>query len=116
MKYKVINSTHHLLFKFSGDTRKNEALFVKRQLFPYLRKIGIMVIIDLSGLEEFEPAVNLGVLYGIKKEVSLNNGELKLCSLDPKIAFDFKESRLDRLFKVYADLNTARKPQEEKSL
>ena len=60
--------------------------------------IGILVIIDLSGLEEFEPAVILGILYGIKKEVSLNNGELKLCSLDPKIVFYFKENRLDRLW------------------
>ena len=108
MKYEVINGVNHLLIKISGDTIKNEALFVKRQLFPCLRKIGIMVIIDLSGLERFEPVIILMVLSGIKKEINLNNGELRLCSLDTKIKFYFKENRLDRIFKVYEDLNTAR--------
>ena len=116
MKYEVINGVNHLLIKVSGDTIKNEALFVKKQLFPYLRKIGIMVIIDLSNLKSTEPVVVLGILNGIKKEVSLNNGELKLCSLNPQIEFYFKENRLDRIFKVYDDLDTARASQQEKSL
>lgn len=116
MKYVVINGINHLLIKISGDTIKNEALLVKRQLFPYLRNIGIMVIIDLSGLEKFESVVTLGVLNGIKKEISLNNGKLRLCSLCPKIKLYFKENRLDRIFKVYEDLNTARESKKEKSL
>ena len=116
MKYEVINEIDHLLIKISGDTIKNEALFIKRQLFPHLRKIGIMVIIDLSGLDKFEPVIILGVLNGIKKEIGLNNGELRLCSLDPKIKFYFKENRLDRIFKVFEDLNTARESNKEKLL
>jgi len=116
MKYEIINGINHLLIKISGDTIKNEALFVKRQLFPYLKKMGTMVIIDLSGLERFESAIILGVLNGIKKEVNLNSGELKLCSLDPKIKFYFKENRLDWIFEVYDDLDTARASQQEKSL
>lgn len=108
MKYNVIQSPNDLLIKISGETIKNEALLVKKQLGPYLRKIGILVIIDLSGLENCDPAVILGVLNGIKKEVNLNSGELKLCSLIPEIEFYFKENRLDRIFKVYDNLNRAR--------
>jgi anti-anti-sigma regulatory factor len=115
MKYKIIHSTNHLIIEISGDTIKNEALLVKKQLGPYLRRIGIMVIIDLSGLEECEPAVILGVLNGIKKEVGLNYGELKLCSLIPEIEFYFKENRLDRMFNVYEDLGRARESQREKT-
>ena len=114
MKYKVINENDHLLIKISGDTIKNEALYIKRQLFPYLRKVGIMVIVDLSGLERFEPVIILGVLNSIKKEISLNNGELRLCSLDSKIKFYFKENRLDRIFRVFEDLNTARESRRKK--
>lgn len=112
MKYRIIQSNKHLLIKISGDTIKNEALMAKRQLGPFLREIGIMVIIDLSGLEKCEPAVILGVLNGIKKEVGLNSGDLKLCSLIPEIEFYFKENRLDRIFNVYENLNRARESQK----
>jgi anti-anti-sigma factor len=89
-----------LLIKISGDTRNNEALLAKKMLSPFLRNKRLTVIVDLKGLVAFEPVVLIGVLNGIKKEVEVSRGNLKLCSVRPEIKFYFEENRLDRIFRV----------------
>ena len=100
MKYKIIDNQDHLLIKISGDTRNNEALLAKKMLSPFLRNKRLTVIVDLKELVAFEPAVLVGVLNGIKKEVEFSKGNLKLCSVRAEIRFFFKENRLDRIFRV----------------
>jgi anti-anti-sigma factor len=101
MKYMVIDRKDCIVIRLSGDTRNNEALLAKRLLLPYFRKIGIVVILDLNQLESFDPAILVGIIYGIRKEVDLLQGELKLCSLKSEIDYYFKENRLDRIFQVH---------------
>ena len=109
MKYHVVEDAAFFLIKISGETRKNEALPAKRALSPYLKERGIRVIMDLKELEKFEPITLLGVLNGIKKEIDLLGGGLKLCSLKQEILNYFKENRLDQIFQVYEDEERAKK-------
>jgi anti-anti-sigma factor len=109
MKYHLIEEDGLFLIKISGETRKNEAVVAKRRLTPYLKERGIRVIIDLRNSTSCEPIVLLGVLNGIRKEVALLGGCLKLCSLKPEIRDYLKENRLDQAFQIYEDEESARK-------
>lgn len=103
MKYQIIDKRGYLLIKISGETRANEPLLVKKMLLPYLNRKEISVVLDLNDLVRFEPVALVGVLNGIKKEVDLLKGQLKLCSLRPELIIYFRENRLDRIFRVCED-------------
>lgn len=90
MKYHIVEDAGFFLIKISGESRKNEAIFAKRVLSAYLKERGIRVIMDLKGLEKFEPITLLGVLNGVRKEIDLLGGNLKLCSLKPEILNYFR--------------------------
>lgn len=107
MKYQVIDNKDYTIIRISGDARDNEALLVKRLLFPYFRKMGIVLIIDFKQLKRAEPANLVGILNGIRKEVDLLKGELRLCSLKSEFDYFLKENRLDRIFQVHKDEKAA---------
>ena len=109
MKYHIVEDGGFFVIKISGEPRKNEALPAKRMLFPYLKETGVRVIMDLKELKNFEPIILLGVLNGIRKEINLLGGGLKLCSLKPEILKYFRENRLDQFFKICEDEERAKK-------
>lgn len=103
MKYQVIDERGYLLIKISGEIRDNESLLVKKMLSPCLNREEISVVLDLNELVRFKPVALVSVLNGIKKEVDLSRGQLKLCFLKPELVLYFKENRLDRIFEVCDD-------------
>ena len=109
MKYHIVNDNDFFIIKISGQPKKNEALQVKSVFSSYLKERGIRVIMDLKDLEKFEPITLLGVLNGMRKEIDLSGGYLKLCSLRPEILNYFKENRMDQVFKIYEDEEMAKK-------
>ena len=111
MKYHLTKDNDFFIIKISGQTKKNEALQVKTILSSYLKEKGIRVIMDFKELEleKFEPIALLGVLNGMRKEVDLLGGCLKLCSLKLEILDYFKENRMDQFFKIYEDEEMAKK-------
>ena len=109
MKYHIVKDNDFFIIKISGQTKKNEALQVKSILSSYIKERGIRVIMDLKELEKFEPITLLGVLNGMRKEVDLLGGCLKLCSLNQEILNYFKENRMDQFFKIYEDEEGAKK-------
>jgi anti-anti-sigma factor len=109
MKYHVVEDSGFVLIRISGKPKKNEALAAKRILFPYFKERGVRVIMDLKKLERFDPITLLGVLSGIKKEITLLRGDLKLCSLNPDMLNYFQENRLDNLFQIEKDEENAKK-------
>ena len=109
MKYHIVKDDDFFIVKISGQPKKNEALQVKSILSSYLKERGIRVIMDLKELEKFEPITLLGVLNGMRKEVDLLGGCLKLSSLNPEILNYFKENRMDQFFKIYEDEEGAKK-------
>ena len=109
MKYHIVEDGSFFVIKISGEPRKNEALPAKRMLFPYLKEKGVRVIMDLKEIKNFEPIILLGFLNGIRKEINLLGGGLKLCSLKPEILNYFRENRLDQFFKICEDEEKAKK-------
>ena len=109
MKYHIVKDDDFFIVKISGQPKKNEALHVKSILSSYIKKKGIRVIMDLKGLDKFEPITLLGVLNGMRKEVDLLGGCLKLCSLKLEILNYFKENRMDQFFMIYEDEKSAKK-------
>lgn len=85
MKYHIVEEDGFFLIKIFGKTRDNEGIQVKRMLHPYLKRKGIKTILDLKDLKKFESHVLIGVLQGIRKEIGLFKGDLKLCSFKPEI-------------------------------
>ena len=109
MKYHIVKNDNLFVIKISGQPKKNEALQVKRVLATHLKEKGIRVIVDFEGIEKFEPVALLGVLNGMRKEIDLLGGCLKLCSLNLEILNYFKENRLDQFFKIYKNEEGAKK-------
>lgn len=109
MKYYIVEENGCLIMKLSGETRKNEAVMAKGGLSPYLKKKGVKVIMDMKELEKVEPITLVGILNGIRKEVNLLRGGLKLCSLKPEILNYLRQNRLDHIFRIYEDRETAKK-------
>jgi anti-anti-sigma factor len=109
MKYHIAENDDFFIIKVSGQPKKNEALQVKSILSSYLKERGIKVIMDLKELEKFEPITLLGVLNGMRKEIDLAGGCLKLCSLNLEILNYFKENRMDQFFKFYEEEEMAKK-------
>lgn len=67
---------------------------------------GIKLILDFSNVQFLSSAV-LGLLMRISKKVYENNGQLKLCSINPKIYKIFKITRLTKIFDIYEDMASA---------
>ncbi|MDL1985593.1 MAG: hypothetical protein LWX54_15675 [Deltaproteobacteria bacterium] len=109
MKYYIVKDDDFFIVKISGQPKKNEALQVKSILSSYLKERGIRVIMDLKELEKFEPITLLEVLNGMRKEIDLLGGCLKLCSLKLEILNYFKENRMDQFFMIYEDEKSAKK-------
>ena len=109
MKYHIVKDNDFFILKISGQSKKNEALQVKSILSSYFNERGIRVIMDLKKLENFEPIALLGVLNGMRKEIDLLGGCLKLCSLKPDILNYFEENRMDQFFNICEDEDSAKK-------
>jgi anti-sigma B factor antagonist len=67
---------------------------------------GIKLILDFSNVQFLSSAV-LGLLIRISKKVYENDGQLKLCCINPKIYKIFKITRLTKIFDIYDDVGSA---------
>jgi anti-sigma B factor antagonist len=67
---------------------------------------GINLILDFCNVRFLSSAV-LGLLIRISKKVYERDGQLKLCSINPKIYKIFKITRLTKIFDMYQDIESA---------
>jgi anti-sigma B factor antagonist len=67
---------------------------------------GINLILDFCSVRFLSSAV-LGLLIRISKKVYERDGQLKLCSINPKIYKIFKITRLTKIFDMYQDIESA---------
>lgn len=109
MRYIIMKQGGHIIIEVSGKTRNNEPLIARKILSRYLGERGIRVILNLNGIEEGEPTALAGVLNSIRKEIGLLRGDMKLCSLPPALLIYFKENRLDKIFTICEDEQTAKR-------
>ena len=66
----------------------------------------INLILDFCNVRFLSSAV-LGLLIRISKKVYERDGQLKLCSINPKIYKIFKITRLTKIFDIYEDIESA---------
>ena len=67
---------------------------------------GINLILDFCNVRFLSSAV-LGLLIRISKRVYECDGQLKLCSITPKVYKIFKITRLTKIFDIYQDIESA---------
>jgi len=109
VKYQIIKNGSTFTIHFSGNTRENEPVILKKVFSPYFKERGTKIIVNLKKMEKVDLVTLLGVLASIRKEIAFLRGDLKLCSLTPEILNYFKENRLDHFFQIYEDEEKARK-------
>ena len=66
----------------------------------------INLILDFGNVRFLSSAV-LGLLIRISKRIYERDGQLRLCSINPKIYEIFKITRLTKTFDIYNDIETA---------
>jgi len=66
----------------------------------------INLILDFGNVRFLSSAV-LGLLIRISKRVIEQDGQLKLCNINPKIYEVFKITRLTKTFDIFKDLESA---------
>lgn len=66
----------------------------------------INLVVDFSNVRFLSSAV-LGLLIRISKRINENKGQLRLCSINPRIYDIFKITRLDEIFEIYPDAKKA---------
>ncbi len=66
----------------------------------------INLILDFCNVRFLSSAV-LGLLIRISKRVYERDGQLRLCSITPKIYKIFKITRLTKIFDIYQDIESA---------
>ena len=66
------------------------------------------VILDFSNVKFLSSAV-LGVLIRVTKKIYERGGEVKFCSIDQKIFEIFRITRLNKIFDIYPDIESAQK-------
>jgi anti-sigma B factor antagonist len=67
---------------------------------------GINLILDFGNVRFLSSAV-LGLLIRISKRIYENDGQLRLCNINPKIYEIFKITRLTKTFDIYKDVESA---------
>jgi len=66
----------------------------------------ISLILDFCNVQFLSSAV-LGLLIRISKRIYERDGQLKLCNINPKIYEIFKITRLNKVFDIYKDIESA---------
>jgi anti-sigma B factor antagonist len=66
----------------------------------------ISLILDFGNVRFLSSAV-LGLLIRISKRIYEQDGQLRLCNINPKIYEIFKITRLTKTFDIYKDLESA---------
>ncbi len=66
----------------------------------------IKLVLDFHNVKFLSSAV-LGLLIKISKKIYERNGQLRLCSINPKIYEIFKITRLTKIFDICQDVDSA---------
>ena len=66
----------------------------------------VNLILDFCNVQFFSSAV-LGLLMRISKKVYEQEGQLRLCNISPRVYEIFKITRLNKIFDIYEDVQSA---------
>ena len=108
MKCNIIEKRDFIFVEIGGSLNKSIPCSVRDILHPWRNRTELKIAVDLGGIDEDGDIIaQLAVITAFKKEVDLMNGFLKICSLRPRIKNYLFKNRLDRIFDIYENLNSA---------
>jgi anti-anti-sigma factor len=108
MKCNVIEKKDFIFVEIGGLLDTSAPFSVRDILHPWRNRTGPKIAVDMGGIDEDGNVLSqLAVIIAFKKEVDLMNGFLKICSLRPHIKNYLLKTRLDRVFDIYEDLDSA---------
>ena len=108
MKCNIIEKKDFISVEIGGSLNKSIPFSVRDILHPWRSRMGPKIAVDLGGIDEDGDIIaQLAVITAFKKEVDLMNGFLKVCSLRPHIKNYLLKNRMDGIFDIYEDLNSA---------
>ncbi|UCF65218.1 MAG: STAS domain-containing protein [bacterium] len=67
------------------------------------------VIVDLSGIRRLNSCFGLGVLAGCWGCMNRIDGQFRIVNPSPKVSQLLKMTKLDQVFKIYSDIEEAKK-------
>jgi anti-sigma B factor antagonist len=80
---------------------------VGQQLYGLVDEQGHRLLLLNFGNVQYLSSAALSKLINLKKKVGAVGGKLKLCSIHPDLLDVFKITRLDQVFEIYKDEQTA---------
>lgn len=97
-----------ILWRISGFLNDNHLKDAKEFMGKVLEEGKIHVIIDFSGLSAIDSR-GLGFLVSVQKELRLREGRLALVHLSAQFASLMELTKLNRIFEIFLDLETAKR-------
>jgi len=81
---------------------------LKEKLIKNIKEGKIKIIVNLSQVEFADSSFLSSLLAGLK-QVSLQNGDIKLVGLQPSVKYIFQITRLERVFDIHESVDSALK-------
>lgn len=86
---------------------ENDIQALQESIMSVIEQAGrINLILDFCNVRFLSSAV-LGLLIRVSKKIYEREGQLRLCSINPKIYEIFKITRLTKVFDIYQDVEAA---------
>ncbi len=96
-----------VIFSFSGNLILSELESVREQVRDTIEKENVNnIIFDMTDVD-FIDSAGIGFVVSIYKTLKGRNGKFALCGLKTKPKEVFSLTRLDKIIKIYDDLETA---------
>lgn len=92
------------IFNASGVLQGSSVEVLKQEVSYELRNGAEIILLDFQNVELLK-GCGLNHLIAIRNEVISQNGELIICSLNDRVKIVFEISRMDSIFKLFADRN-----------
>ena len=84
-----------------------DIISLEESIVPVIEgKEAVKLVIDFTNVQFLSSSV-LGLLIRISKKIYEQNGQLRLCNINPKIFGIFKITRLDKVFDISEGLHEA---------
>ncbi len=104
IKKSVINDHQVVSFEGIDKITALNAESVKNELNEVFAEPNTHLIIDLGNIE-FVDSTGFGAFLSIMKTAHSNNGDLKICNINPEIMKLFKLLHLDNVFELHTNFN-----------
>jgi anti-sigma B factor antagonist len=108
-RISVENVKNGIVITFTSEKilEEREITALEHSILPIIEQAAVPnIVLNFENVKFLSSAV-LGLLIRISKKIYQRSGQLKLCCINPKIFEIFKITRLDRVFDISEDVDTA---------